>query len=96
MERLLIVNGSPRAPKSNSKQYAQLVQKYWKGQADTYLVTSKKARGTRSAKIPAHPVCISTVCGRRSVCTVSLSKISGTGAPPRRYAGPCAYQLWLP
>ena len=41
MERLLIVNGSPRAPKSNSKQYAQLVQKYWKGQADTYLVTSK-------------------------------------------------------
>ena len=42
MERLLIVNGSPRAPKSNSKQYVQLVQKYWKGQADTYLVTSKK------------------------------------------------------
>ena len=32
--KLLILNGSPRAPRSNSKRYAELVCQYWKGKAE--------------------------------------------------------------
>lgn len=39
---MMIVNGSPRAPKSNSKQYAALFKKYWKASVEEYEVTSKK------------------------------------------------------
>lgn len=33
--KLLILNGSPRAPRSNSKRYAELFCKHWKGEAET-------------------------------------------------------------
>lgn len=33
--KLLILNGSPRAPRSNSKRYAGLFCKHWKGEAET-------------------------------------------------------------
>lgn len=40
MAKLLIVNGSPRAPKSNSKQYAKIFEEYWYEPVDTYAVLS--------------------------------------------------------
>lgn len=42
MERLMIVNGSPRAPKSNSKKYSQMFRQFWQGETKEYLVTSGK------------------------------------------------------
>ena len=42
MGRMMIVNGSPRAPKSNSKRYAAILKQYWAGKVDEYEVTSKK------------------------------------------------------
>lgn len=42
MDKLMIVNGSPRAPRSNSKQYIQLLEQYWPGQAQVYSVTQGK------------------------------------------------------
>ena len=38
MEKLLIINGSPRAPKSNSKRYGQMVLTHWRGRAFTMMV----------------------------------------------------------
>lgn len=36
MEKLVILNGSPRAPKSNSKRYAELFLSHWKGDAESF------------------------------------------------------------
>lgn len=42
MEKLLIINGSPRAARSNSKKYAELFLNHWEGEADTYAAVSRK------------------------------------------------------
>lgn len=42
MGKLLIINGSPRAPKSNSKIYSEYFNKCWGGEIDTYFVISRK------------------------------------------------------
>ena len=39
--KLLIVNGSPRAPRSNSRRYAELFQARWKGEARYEALTAK-------------------------------------------------------
>ena len=39
--KLLIVNGSPRAPRSNSRRYAELFQARWKGEARYAALTAK-------------------------------------------------------
>ena len=41
MVKLLIVNGSPRAPRSNSRRYAELFQARWKGEARYAALTAK-------------------------------------------------------
>lgn len=41
MVKLLIVNGSPRAPRSNSRRYAELFQARWKGEARYEALTAK-------------------------------------------------------
>ncbi len=33
MGRVIIINGSPRAPRSNSKEYGEIFSSYYKGQA---------------------------------------------------------------
>lgn len=40
--RLLIINGSPRAPKSNSKKYIELFHQCWPAKAAVYAVTTQK------------------------------------------------------
>lgn len=35
----MILNGSPRAPKSNSKRYAEIFSKYSRSETDTFIVT---------------------------------------------------------
>ena len=42
MGNLLIINGSPRAPRSNSKHYAAIFRFHWDGPAEEYLVTEQK------------------------------------------------------
>lgn len=42
MGKLLIVNGSPRAPRSNSKKYAEHFKKYWGNDTEEYNVTVKQ------------------------------------------------------
>lgn len=42
MGNLLIINGSPRAPRSNSKKYADIFHAQWDGPVDEYLVTEQK------------------------------------------------------
>ena len=42
MEKMMIVNGSPRAPKSNSKAYIELFKLFWPSETGEYNVTSKK------------------------------------------------------
>ena len=42
MGRLLIVNGSPRAPKSNSQKYIEQFRNFWPREAFEYKVTAKK------------------------------------------------------
>lgn len=42
MGKLMIINGSPRAPISNSKKYADIFKGLWKGEIYEYNVTSKK------------------------------------------------------
>ena len=39
--KLLIINGSPRAPRSNSRRYAELFQARWKGEARYEALTAK-------------------------------------------------------
>ena len=41
MDRVLIINASPRAPKSNSKRYAQLFSKHYAGQTEYVNLTGK-------------------------------------------------------
>ena len=42
MERMLIVNGSPRAAQSHSKEYAALFKRYWQGETLEYDAIKKK------------------------------------------------------
>lgn len=42
MGKISIVNGSPRAPRSNSKRYAALFKDCWNGETEEYAVTDKK------------------------------------------------------
>lgn len=42
MGSLLIVNGSPRAPRSNSRQYAALLRDRWDGLVEEYAVTDNR------------------------------------------------------
>ena len=39
MGKVIIINGSPRAPRSNSKEYGEIFSSYYKGQADTFNIT---------------------------------------------------------
>ncbi|WP_338913217.1 hypothetical protein WHY21_05275 [Clostridium perfringens] len=39
MGKVIIINGSPRAPRSNSKKYGEIFRSYYKGQADTFNIT---------------------------------------------------------
>lgn len=38
MGKVIIINGSPRALRSNSKQYGEIFSSYYKGQADTFNI----------------------------------------------------------
>lgn len=42
MGNLMIINGSPRAPHSNSKRYAQLFQKIWNQPTEEYAVMTNR------------------------------------------------------
>lgn len=42
MEHLMVINGSPRAARSNSMLYAKLFQKAWKKEISVYSVTEKR------------------------------------------------------
>lgn len=44
MEKIMILNGSPRAPRSNSKQYAALFAKYSRFSTETFSVTGPKSK----------------------------------------------------
>lgn len=39
MGKVIIINGSPRAPRSNSKEYGEIFSSYYKGKADTFNIT---------------------------------------------------------
>ncbi|MGU8298487.1 hypothetical protein ACV3L4_02030 [Clostridium perfringens] len=39
MGKVIIINGSPRAPRSNSKEYGEIFRSYYKGKADTFNIT---------------------------------------------------------
>ena len=41
MVKTIIINGSPRAPKSNSKLYAEIFQKYYSGETISFMVNKK-------------------------------------------------------
>lgn len=42
MGKIIIINGSPRAKKSNSKKYAEVFKEHYKGEVLEYYVVSKK------------------------------------------------------
>ena len=42
MEKLLIINGSPRAKRSNSGRYAEIFKTHYKGKTSEYIVASRK------------------------------------------------------
>ena len=56
MEKIMILNGSPRAPRSNSKQYAALFEKYSRLPTETFSVTGPKA-GEIGKKSRNFPMC---------------------------------------
>ena len=39
MDKLMMVNGSPRAPRSNTRRYLQLLEQCWPGETQTYSTT---------------------------------------------------------
>ena len=39
MGKVIIINVSPRAPRSNSKKYGEIFRSYYKWQADTFNIT---------------------------------------------------------
>ena len=41
MVKTIIINGSPRAPKSNSKLYAEIFQKYYSGETISFNINKK-------------------------------------------------------
>ncbi len=55
MGKILMVNASPRAPRSNSKRYAGLFAQYWKGEAADYCEVTPGKREeicTRAGEYP--------------------------------------------
>ena len=44
MDRVLILNGSPRAPKSNSKRYAEIFSGKFSGQTEYFNISKKNHR----------------------------------------------------
>ena len=42
MEKIALINGSPRAPKSNSAKYLEIFKKYYAAEFIEYQVTSRK------------------------------------------------------
>ncbi|MGU8462003.1 hypothetical protein ACV3NZ_07630 [Clostridium perfringens] len=44
MGKVIIINGSPRAPRSNSKEYGEIFSSYYKGQADTFNITKNNRK----------------------------------------------------
>ena len=42
MGKLMLINGSPRAPKSNSKKYSEVFRSHYVGEVTEYLVTQNK------------------------------------------------------
>ena len=45
MVKTIIINGSPRAPKSNSKLYAEIFQKYYSGETISFNINNCWACG---------------------------------------------------
>lgn len=41
MVKTIVINGSPRAPKSNSKLYAEIFQKYYAGEIIAFNINKK-------------------------------------------------------
>lgn len=41
MENIILVNGSPRAPRSNSKHFIEIFKNYWQGETTVYQVTEQ-------------------------------------------------------
>lgn len=41
MVKTIIINGSPRTPKSNSKLYAEIFQKYYSGETISFMINKK-------------------------------------------------------
>ena len=44
MGKLIIINGSPRASKSNSKKYAEVFKEHYKGEILEYNIVSKNTK----------------------------------------------------
>ena len=51
MERIVILNGSPRAPKSNSKCYADIFSKKYNKDIEYYNITKQKSMINYSSKM---------------------------------------------
>ena len=41
MVKTIMINGSPRAPKSNSKQYAEIFRKYYTGETISFMINNR-------------------------------------------------------
>lgn len=74
MGKLMILNGSPRAPQSNSKQYASIFRSYYKEDIIEYHITPRNHEEILSAWRAVRICCLfspSTLTVSRSPCTTS-------------------------
>ena len=92
---LLILNGSPRAPRSNSKRYAEAFCRYWRGTVETENLLRgdvnapvRQGRGGRPGFAGVSPV-------RRRFAHGAAVVFEGVGAVHggEKAHGLCAHQL---
>ena len=64
MGKVIIINGSPRAPRSNSKEYGEIFRSYYKGQADTFNITKNNHKEicSKIQDVYRYTSCFSTLC----------------------------------
>ena len=77
--KLLIVNGSPRAPRSNSRRYAELFQARWKGEARYAALTAKNHAELAAAAAEGAPYDYVACCGPEPLMKIVAGMADAAG-----------------
>lgn len=97
MEKIMIINASPRAPKSNSQKYAALFEQYSRVPTQYFNLTKKNHADLCSVMKDFSDLLFvfSSVCGWHSFHFAGVFKITSRISPTTQTRGICLDQLWF-